>query len=190
MKRVFIAVDVEKEIKEYLKQLIEEIKAFDIPNIRLVKAKNIHITLKFLGEVEDDRVQDIIEALTGIDNRFERDFSRITDIGVFPNMKKPHVLWLGIDDGKEQFSKIAEFVNNSLSVYGFTKSKRPFSPHLTLGRFKNPVTNLHSYMKELKIPDLKFGINRITVYESQLFQTGPVYTGIKHFNLARRKDGK
>ena len=190
MKRIFIAVDVEDELKRYLEDLIKEIDDLEIPNIRLVKPENIHITLKFLGEVKDDRVDDIIEALTGIDTRFNRGKSKIIDIGAFPNMKKPHVLWLGIDDGKEQFSKMAEFINNSLGIYGFTKNNRPFSPHLTLGRFKKPVLNLTDYIKKIKVPDIEFGVNRISVYESKLYQSGPVYTVLKHFNLIRRKNGE
>ncbi|NIA23529.1 MAG: RNA 2',3'-cyclic phosphodiesterase [Proteobacteria bacterium] len=190
MKRIFIAVDVEDELKHYLEKLIDEIGGLNIPSIRLVKPENIHITLKFLGEVEDDRVDDIIEALTGIDKRFNRKVSKILGIGAFPNMRRPHVLWLGIDDGKEQFSKMADFINNSLSIYGFTKNSRPFSPHLTLGRFKKPISNLNSYVGKLNVPDVEFGINRITIYESKLFQTGPVYTAIKHFTLTRRKNGK
>lgn len=190
MKRIFIAVDVEEELKRYLENLIGEIDSLNIPNIRLVKPKNIHITLKFLGEVEDDRVKEIIEALTGIDKRFQMNVSKILNVGAFPNIKKPHVLWLGIDDGKEQFSKMADFIDNSLSIYGFAKNNRPFSPHLTLGRFKKPISNLRSYVEKLNIPDIEFGINRITIYESKLFQTGPVYTEIKHFTLKRRNNGK
>jgi len=188
MKRVFIAIDIDDEFRYKIGKVINMLNGLNLPDIRLVKTDNIHITLKFLNTIDEERINDVLEALTGIGNRFSITKSRVTKFGVFPNMKKPHVLWLGIDNSKEQFSKIAQFIDNSLGVYGFEKDNRPFSPHITLGRFKKPIHDLPTYFNKLDKPEIDINISTVSVYESKLYQSGPIYRVIKTFHLTKKEE--
>ena len=99
---------------------------------------NLHLTLKFLGAVPEERIEAIVAALgrSGSDLRpFE---ARIHGLGAFPSVTRPRVIWAGVLDGAPEMMELARRVDTALAALGFAREERPFSPHVTLGRVRRP----------------------------------------------------
>ncbi|HAX62290.1 MAG TPA: RNA 2',3'-cyclic phosphodiesterase, partial [Elusimicrobia bacterium] len=137
--RLFIAVNIRAETKDKIAG-IQSVFKKNCDGIKWTSPENLHLTLKFLGEVDDNK-KDLIseklrQAVIGI-KKFEIDFEKI---GVFPDETSPRVLWLGAGTGKTELENLAQKVESllmSTAELDFEKEKRPFSAHLTLGRFKS-----------------------------------------------------
>lgn len=168
--RVFIAVELPEEIKEELHKLVDFLKR-SISDVKWVEKENFHITIRFIGEIEEDKVLRIGEILDNIGSKFSPFEVEIKGIGQFS-----HVLWVGIEHGSDALKNIAYAIEGSLLREGFQPADKLFSPHITLGRVKKNIKKFHI--------DKEFGphlfiVNSITLMQSQLFSTGPVYTPIK-----------
>ncbi len=135
MIRTFIAVRIEPvmihKISEVQSQLQES-----LTGIRWVAQENLHFTLKFLGSVEDKKVAPIMQALEEALRPVQCFSLGGKGIGVFPNIKRARVLWIGLQG--QGLHRIAEEVETALEPMGFPREKRDFAPHLTLGRWRNP----------------------------------------------------
>jgi 2'-5' RNA ligase len=131
--RLFVAIEIAPEIRERLAALISEFQP-KVANAAWVRPEGLHITLKFLGNVPDEKCSRIEDALQTIK---AAPFSlSIANIGVFPNPRSPRVLWAGIDSGPE-LAALAVKIEDALNPLGFERERRDFSPHVTLARFKN-----------------------------------------------------
>src|SRR3972149_847727 len=110
--RTFIAVDIPKEIKMELDKLISELRPL-APDIRWVKAANLHLTLRFLGDIPRDSVDGLAEKLRGKLREFEEFEASLSGLGGFPNLRKPRVIWIGVGKGAERFAKLAPLVESA-----------------------------------------------------------------------------
>jgi len=106
--------------------------------VRWVPAENVHLTLKFLGEVEEKLVPKVEEALAAVAAAAEPFALSLSDCGCFPNTRAPRVLWVGLGEGAAAAGALAAAVDKALEPLGFAREKRPFKPHLTIGRVKEP----------------------------------------------------
>ena len=132
MVRSFICVEINNsEVVSRIEELISKIK---FEGVRLVKSHQLHLTLKFLGEVSEAQIKSIKQAIQTIESS-SFDIS-LEGIGCFPNLNYIRVVWIGIKEGSESLKHLAELVEEKLNPIGFPKEKRRFSPHLTLGRIK------------------------------------------------------
>lgn len=183
--RCFIAVEIPDNIKNEIDLFISDLRKIS-PQIKWVKTKGMHITLKFLGEIEPeicDQVKRVLSEITNITNPFE---IKITESGAFPNFNKPRVFWIGLQQDKNQsLNRLNEWIETKLSVLGFERERRKFSPHITLGRVRNPgnfgkLTNL---LKEKKISNNIIQVSQIVFMKSELKPTGAVYTPIEFYKL-------
>ncbi|MEM3422362.1 MAG: RNA 2',3'-cyclic phosphodiesterase [Candidatus Bilamarchaeaceae archaeon] len=175
MKRLFVAVEIPQLTRKKISQFSSQLKDKDI---RLVDEKNLHITLRFIGEVPEQNVEEIKEKLNKIkENKFE---CKIEGVGVFPTENYIRVIWVGIiSDG---LKKVAKKIDEVLAGIG-KKEDREFSAHLTIGRV-NKKTDLKKFLEENK--NINFGsfeVDKFVLFESKLTPNGPIYTKLAEFEL-------
>lgn len=176
--RCFISVDVENIFHEVYERLGE------IKGLKLVEPENLHITLKFLGEITPNKIEEITEKLEFLKDicKFEITFQ---GLGAFPNIKRPRVIWVGIKKNKEKLIDMQSRLDEGLSTIGFKKEKR-YEPHLTLARVK-------SFRETKKVVEVietfhneKFGnfiVENVRLKKSVLTPKGPIYTTIREVTL-------
>ncbi|UCG01707.1 MAG: RNA 2',3'-cyclic phosphodiesterase [Candidatus Heimdallarchaeota archaeon] len=132
MVRSFICVEINNsEIVTQIEELISRIR-YD--GVRPVKSYQLHLTLKFLGEVPESRIAPIKQAIQTID--FSSFKMALEGMGCFPNLNYIRVVWIGIKEGSDSLKELANLVEEKLNPLGFPREKRRFSPHLTLARIK------------------------------------------------------
>ncbi|MCM8803779.1 MAG: RNA 2',3'-cyclic phosphodiesterase [Candidatus Omnitrophica bacterium] len=180
--RTFVGIDLPENIKENLKELIDRLKK--IKEAKVVKLENLHITLKFLGEVDEENIEKIKEKLKECCTEFDIFDVDIKGIGVFPSEKSVRVLWVGLED-EGYLKKLNIKIEEVMSKFGFEKEK-DFVGHITIARFKS-LPNLN-FIKEfcVKYKDFLFGkfkVNGFNLYESKLMPEGPIYKIIAKFQL-------
>ena len=180
--RGFIAIDLAS-----LPKLIEfENKIKDTgANVKLVKPKNVHITLKFLGDTEEEKIDEIEEIMKNAIKDVDPFDIELKSTGVFPNQNYMKVIWIGINNG-EKIGIIADKVDEELSNIGFEKEKRKFSAHLTIGRVKSAknkdqLVQIIEKYKEFEFADVK--VDSIKLKKSELTPKGPIYTTLKEIKL-------
>ncbi|MHA1506586.1 MAG: RNA 2',3'-cyclic phosphodiesterase [Candidatus Asgardarchaeia archaeon] len=180
MIRSFISIDVEdKKIIDSIVKLEQEFSNVDA-RIKFVEPENLHFTIKFLGNVEEEKIPLISSKLEEvIDQKKVSEFDVfLSGVGCFPSMSRINVIWVGVSEGYKKLSEIALGVEESLEKIGFKREKRKFSPHLTIGRVK-AVFDRKSLIK--KIEELKgieigrFKVTSIKLKKSILKPTGPIY---------------
>ena len=183
--RAFIAIDFDKEIKDTISSLIQQCDTGD-KNIRWVKTQGMHLTLKFLGEVSEDKITQVKSVLANIVKDYPSFQLSLKGTGSFPpGARHPRVIWIGIDLN-ETLQNIQTRLENELHKIRFPKEKRIFHPHLTLGRVKGPQ-NLGTVMESLEQHnETDFGkmtVNKLILFKSTLKPTGAEYTKLSEFYL-------
>ena len=183
--RGFIAVDVPvfSKILEFEK---------DIRNsgadVKLVEPKNIHITLKFLGDIEEELIGNIEEVIKKSCENINSFNIMLKSSGVFPNYNYIKVVWIGIEN-IENLGKISSSIDEGTSKFGFEKEKRRFSAHLTIGRVKS-AKNKERLLQIIKeYSDVEFGnidVKFIELKKSELTSKGPIYTTLKEVKLGEK----
>ena len=179
--RCFIALPCPSEIRERLAVIQEKIKDFD--GIKLVEFENIHLTLKFLGEVPDDKVESISNALGFLEqeNKFE---VKVKGLGAFPKLSHINVVWAGVED-RTRIDSLHASVDKKLAELDFQSENR-FHPHYTIARVKY-VKDKNSIQKFItENMDTKFGsytMEKVVFMKSELTPQGPIYSPIMQYNL-------
>lgn len=176
--RAFIAVDVEQ--KNQIVHFSDALKETNAP-LKMVDIENIHITLKFLGDTDESKVDDITEIIKGSIEGLKPFTINYRHVGAFPNLNYMKVIWLGIQNA-EPLIKIAKYLEDNLRNLGFIKEKRGFRPHITLARVKGPKrkNELQSVIKSYS--DMDFGVQEIKylrLKKSVLSRVGPTYSTVR-----------
>jgi len=186
--RTFIALTLPDPIRNRLALLQGELKKTDA-DVKWTAPENIHLTLKFIGETDEKTLNKVI--LTGEKFVPEKKsyYARLSTLGVFPKIHSPRIVWIGLSEGNRETCDIAQELERRLSDIGIPKEERSFTSHLTVGRVKsgrNKDNLLHkiSEINSLENENLRFLVDRITVYKSTLTPKGPVYEAIKELRLA------
>jgi len=173
MKRLFVAIGLPPEVQKKLSDFQYKMKSF-AADAKWVRVEGIHLTLKFMGNVQEERIAAIISALRAIS---EPAFSvRIGGCGFFPNLKRPNVFWAGVDSPGA--IPLQQRIDLSMTEFGFQKEKRPFHPHLTLARFPNsqsPPALIREAEKRKEIMLCEFAAAHFSLYESMLKPQGAQY---------------
>lgn len=176
--RSFIAVELPNEIHDSLQKLQNNLKD-SMPDVRWVKYGNIHLTLKFLGDVEVSKIEKISKSIQYVADEFSPFTMSLAHIGAFPNFRKPSIIWTGVEEGAEKIIEIVEQIESSMEKLGFAREKRPFKPHLTIGRIrelKHPTIMAKS-LENNEIGEIgKFMVEKLSLIKSQLDPSGSIYT--------------
>lgn len=184
--RAFIAIELSEEIRETLAQIQTHLR-YSGADVKWVEKNNIHLTLKFLGEISEEKLQQVIAALEIIARENSPFEISIKDIGAFPKIEYPRVIWVGLDKGAAESKAIAERIDDELSKIGFEKETRPFAAHLTIGRVRSSK-NKDALKEKLTAYSLKLTaetqpISSITLFQSKLSPKGPTYTKLYEARL-------
>lgn len=180
--RTFIAIDLSPEIYRRLDEVTGQLKT-RLPSapVRWVTTHNIHLTLKFLGEVSIeslDAIKDVVQRHAGQFSPFE---FQVGKLGVFPSIRRPRVIWVGVD-APQELGMLQRGIENDLNRLGYPREERGFSPHLTLGRVgrENDPTDARQIADVLEhyAPGILgvTQVNYVRLYRSDLKPGGSVYT--------------
>jgi 2'-5' RNA ligase len=185
MKRVFAAIKIIPE-ENFLRIYYGLKNSCKNDKINWVKPENIHITLKFFGEIEEEKLPHIFMEFQGIAKNHPAFKLKLEDVGIFGSSYKPRVIWFGINHN-ESLQTLAIDVIESMDKIGFLKDRQNFVPHLTIGRikyidnktlFSEKISRLKStFIQESTVIEFHF-------YESRLSSSGPVYDTLGKFNLS------
>ena len=186
--RTFIAINLNQDIKRSLFQFIGELKkcSSERRGIRWVRPGGMHLTLKFLGDIDEGKVPQIENILKRISEKYKPISLRINGTGYFPpKSKTPKVLWVAIEE-VEDLKRLQSDVEEAMESLGFPKERRTFHPHLTLGRVK-AISDIKETLHFLeKHRDKNFGemeVKKITFFRSVLKPTGAEYSVLSEFEL-------
>ena len=176
--RSFIAIPLNEGLHGELAQLQNKLKAANA-DVKWVKPENIHITLKFLGNITDEQIEQVKNSLKNAVSGLKPYSIHLAEIGAFQKISYARVIWVGMDEGAEETKKIYQAIEEELSKGGFPKEKRPFSPHLTLGRVhsgKNKQGLINVVEKEKSFSSSeKLSVGEIILFKSILSSVGPTY---------------
>jgi 2'-5' RNA ligase len=184
--RVFIAVELSESIRTAVVQIQSRLKGTE-DKIKWVDPSLTHFTLKFLGEIKKERLGAVIELTQKIAQKFSPFLIEVKGVGAFPSLSSPRVIWLGVDRGSTNLEKLASELDNHLAKDGFSKEKKKWTPHLTLGRVKSlvePGKLSGLILGEKEIVAGKMEVREIRVIESRLTPSGPIYTVLERIKLA------
>lgn len=183
--RTFIAIDLTQEIKTKITEYILKLAKYGA-QIRWVREEGMHLTLKFLGEISQDKVQKVQSLLQKISEHHGPFSLKLIGTGTFPRERRNiRVIWIGVEDSP-QMMKLQEEIEEKLDSIGFPKENRPFHPHLTLGRVKS-TKNIQPVLQELaKQSEICFGdmnVGKISLFQSILKPSGAEYSVLSEFKL-------
>lgn len=184
MIRTFIAIEIPNSIKTTLTAMQHDLQRA-AADVSWTKPENFHLTLRFLGEVEERRIEEVKDVCDKAAAAFRPFMLRLNNAGVFPNFRQPRVLWAGLAGEIEVAQKLQAHLEKSLVSLGFAPEDKPFKPHLTVGRVKSPknarqvaaLTEIHS------LPELSFEVREIVLMKSELHSTGARYTTLAKSEL-------
>ena len=190
--RTFISIELPDEVKKNITELVDELKNLNAA-VKWVEPKNLHITLKFLGWVEEKNLDNLIELAQKAVEGSKSFKANFRGMGTFPEGKKPRVVWVGTAEGGDELCKIAQGLEKTFSKAGFRKEEREFKSHITIGRVKEKAPRQIRYeeIEKLKekikgLENEKFGetiVDRIYIMKSTLTKTGPIYEKVKEIML-------
>jgi len=187
--RTFIAIKLPTQIKDYLASLQEELKKSGA-DVKWVAPDNIHITLKFLGEIDEKQLGEISLIMDRVSSDIKGFTVNLDTPGAFPNIKSPRVIWMGLNKGDQQLKTIAKELEERIEKLGIPKEDRAFSSHITLGRTRSGL-NRDKLIAALQIASKprnqtqtsEFPVTSVTLFKSTLTPKGPIYEVVKESSL-------
>jgi 2'-5' RNA ligase len=189
--RTFIAIELSTDVLRRIGTLLERIQA-DVPSglVRWVRPEGIHLTLKFLGDVEQGRLETLAGALQAACTSHAPFSLSIGGMGVFPNPRRPRVVWIGVDEPTGALLRLQGDVERAITPLGFPTERRPFSPHLTLGRVKRggsaaELEALGQYATRARVRVGEMAVETVYLMRSDLGPAGARYTELATAPLAQ-----
>lgn len=187
--RSFIAIDLSRETQDRLAQVLNRL-ANEVRQkiVRWVKVSNIHLTLKFLGDVSASDIQSIKDTLDAVINKRPKFTLQVGHLGAFPNAQNPRVIWVGVE-APPIFAEILYDLESRLGDLGYPQEKRAFSPHLTLGRVSknarfNEIKTLTKVIQSSQVGVIcRERVEAVHLFKSDLRPSGAVYSRIATCHL-------
>lgn len=182
--RIFIGIKIDNKSKESIDEVLKSFKKIATP-VKWVKSENIHLTLKFIGEISFEKYHQIEKILTENSVNIEPFKLQISGFGKFGQGDNINIIWVGIKRN-ENLENLFTWIEESLSKIGIDKDKRKFKAHITLGRNKKrfnfkPFINLLTKLSDHFIS--QFQVESFQIYQSRLSSIGPTYQILKEINL-------
>jgi 2'-5' RNA ligase len=177
--RTFVAAEPTDEIRSKAEKLVRQLAGHD-DGIRWVQPENIHLTLKFLGDVEDREIYSVCSAVKQATSNCQAFELSCRGVGAFPSLHHPRTIWLGVQDAEARLAALYSEVQDSLCNLGFAAESRRFHGHLTLGRVQANRLGQDKLREVIEAnSDTVFGplaVDELIVYASELSRDGPNYT--------------
>jgi len=183
--RTFVALELPEHIRLEIRKLQNDMAAQGL-RIRWVKADNLHLTLKFIGNIEERRIPELSSVLKAVAGQCPAFRLAPKGLGIFPSLRRPRILWVGISEQVDILRRLQRSVDIALSHLGFETESRPYKGHLTIGRFKrnaspkrlaDTLRSKHGFTAE------RFSVEHLVLFKSILSPDGPLYTRIQKLPL-------
>lgn len=187
--RTFIAVDVNKAVRNRLVKLQQTLARSGV-EVKWVEPENLHVTLLFLGEVEDRQVPTVCTLMAQETARHSAFLMAVEKVGCFPNPRQPRILWAGVGHGTQELCAVHDAVEVPLQDLGFRREERRYTPHITLGRVKSDrstVSLVESLARQAEWSGGEAQVTELLVMSSELRPKGPVYTVLSRPKLGGRE---
>jgi RNA 2',3'-cyclic 3'-phosphodiesterase len=187
--RTFIAFKLPETIIFHLHKIQKGLKSFGF-KMGWVVPENIHLTLKFLGEIPKSAIENISQAMAETAKQYAPMSFTAKGLGVFPTIKRPRVLWIGLKGNTHSLIQLQKTLEQNLDIIGFPKEDRGFKAHLTLGRAKGEIDpkQLLEAIDELSgLESESFAADRLILFRSELKPGGAVYTSLNSVCLSGSK---
>ncbi len=187
--RAFIAIELSEEVRQVISSVILRYQGL-IPSgwVKWVPTKNLHLTLKFLGDTPITLIPSIQEQMDRLSATTPGFQFTAAAAGMFPTARKPRVIWIGLDN-KQTLTGLSKALDDALALLKIARVEKPFSPHLTIGRVYQGLADEHL----LKLGEIilrnqpgeigKVHVDHISLVKSDLLPTGPIYTIMHRSNL-------
>jgi 2'-5' RNA ligase len=180
--RVFIAVFPPPELRE---EVLARARRLSLRGrVRWSRPENIHLTLKFLGEVREEVLTGLCAALEEVCERHAAFDAGLAGLGAFPSARRTQILWAGIGVGSDELRSLATDLDDAMAPLGFEREKRPYTPHLTLGRARGRPASFEPPPEEYLG---EFRVRRVELMESTLTPEGAVYRTVRAFALKEKR---
>ena len=183
--RTFIAIEIPTEIQDKIGELQNSLKGIG-GRISWTKPGNIHLTLKFLGDTDEKIIDEIATELQQAVQKIEGFNISFQGTGVFPNFKRPRVIWVAAKSEGDQLEELAAQIEDCMKNFGYEKENRRFSAHLTLGRVKD-TKGIEPIMEKLRSYEEfvagNFSVKEFYLIKSELHPAGSIYTPLKKIDL-------
>jgi len=183
--RAFVAVNLDQDLKDALAKVQERLKATRA-DVGWVRPESLHLTLKFLGQVEESRLGAVAEAIAAAATGYGSFRLVLGGVGAFPQPRAARVVWIGVQQGAEALVTLQARVEAGLEALGFAREERPFAAHLTLGRVRGPARREQLAVALTSIPAeplREMMLHRIDLMKSELGPGGARYTALQTFPL-------
>jgi len=187
--RCFIAIDINEKIRKALadlQQLLQSKADIRKTDVKWVEPKAIHLTLKFLGEVKNQKVAQLCNIVKDAAGRHESFELQVQTVGHFGG-RIARVLWVGTGEGNDNLLELQKDIEQQLTLAGWPPDSRKFAGHLTLCRIKNSKAGAGLAQMTENYKDLKLGtmtVDSVSVYQSRLTPKGPIYTVLGNYKLS------
>ncbi len=187
--RSFIAIELPDELKLGLAQVQDRLKPGSQPWVKWADPYSIHLTLKFLGNIEVDRIDAITRAIEAAVLRIPPFHLEVKDLGAFPNLRRVQVVWVGVSGEVDKLGQLQQRIEANLVPLGFTAEARPFTPHLTLARLRNQASLDERQGLGQLISSTRFEaaysieVEAINLMKSQLTREGAIYSRVSSIKL-------
>ena len=185
--RLFLAVPVEQDILDTLVKAADRLRESRAP-VRWVRPEGMHLTVKFLGDTDRGKVQPLIQGLSRECMGVEPFPISVIGIGAYPNLRRPRVIWAGVDEPSRTLLRLYEAVEDVCAPLGWEREKRKFSPHITVGRVKGNINMDRLAQAVGNMEEVLLGkqvVESLVLYSSELKPGGAVYETIHVFPLGK-----
>ena len=190
--RSFIAIELPDELKEGLTQLQSQLKLSNPSAVKWVDPYNIHLTLKFLGNIAVGRISGITRAIEGATQGISPFHLEVKGLGVFPNLRRVQVAWVGVSGEIDKISQLQQRIESNLVPLGFAAESRAFTPHLTLARLRDRALpdERERFGQLIDVTKFEAGytieVDAINLMKSQLTREGAIYSRLSAIELKGR----
>lgn len=188
--RLFVALELDRAVQASLEPHLEIIRrAVPAQLVRWTPLANIHLTLKFLGDVPIAHVPKLMAAFDSATQGIPTFLTKIQGVGCFPNARRPRIVWLGLDDVNGHLMRLHQAVERTIAPLGYPTEARPFNPHLTIGRVKQDgeparLSQLGTAIQQCHIGLVaNWATNIVSLMQSELNPAGAQYTALKQITL-------
>ena len=186
MIRTFIAIELPVEVKRVVRQIQDQLGG-SIEGIKWVKQENIHLSVKFLGNVEENGINDIATAVKNAVKESSVMNLKTGHLGAFPNEKRPRILWLGVEGDVREFISMSKNCELELAKLGYEIDARENKPHITIGRIRSSKKQkgVINILKDIPVESILFRVDALKLMRSELNINGAVYTNLQSVKLEK-----
>jgi RNA 2',3'-cyclic 3'-phosphodiesterase len=183
--RSFLALEVPAPVADYLRGVIEKLSK-RTQGVKWVKEDAIHVTLKFLGEIEEVQAGKIYDALASLGSRFAPVVVSLKELDAFPSRRRARVVIVRLNKGIEDMKAIFEEVEEGLTGFDFEREEREYTPHITLGRMRTPAPFPNGDLPAIE--GMEFPVDALVLFKSTLTPAGALYSPIWKIKLGGEDD--